>query len=184
MKTLIIAALAGCLAVHALAKPPLSGLQKGESVTPFHPKHLAGPLAGTSSCFPCTFQNRPQVQAWITGDTPENVVALAQSLDKAMNTYKGKEFKALIVYVVEKGAEPKTGEAVKAYVKAKGLKNVGISVLDRNSEFVNAYKIALNSDVKNTVLVYKDWKVTKNLVNVSNADARAELDAAIAAIAR
>lgn len=72
---------------------PISGLKAGDNVTPFHPKHVAGPLAGTDKCFPCTFQNRPQVQVWVNGDDGANVVALAKTLSTEMTEHKAKEFK-------------------------------------------------------------------------------------------
>ena len=66
-----------CAAAIAFSGTLNSGLGKGENVTPFHPKHIVGPLAGSSNCFPCTFQNRPQVQAWINGDDAKNVAKIA-----------------------------------------------------------------------------------------------------------
>ena len=56
MKRFSILLGAGLTAV-ALAGGVSSGLNKGEDVTPFHPNHFAGPLANSTNCFPCTFQN-------------------------------------------------------------------------------------------------------------------------------
>jgi hypothetical protein len=46
LKTLIGAAIAAC------AFAPVSGLNVGEMVTPFHPQHVTGPLKGTDACPP------------------------------------------------------------------------------------------------------------------------------------
>jgi len=64
-----------------------SGLNVGENVSPFHPKHVAGALKGTDQCFPCTYQNRPQVQAWVTNGDKATIHAMAGALDKAMAKY-------------------------------------------------------------------------------------------------
>src|SRR6476469_9661761 len=94
----VLGILAAAAAIPAFAAPLASGLNLGERVSPFHPKHIAGPLAGTSNCFPCTFQNRPQVQVWINGDNGKNALAFAGTLSKAMKAYQGKEFKGLVVF--------------------------------------------------------------------------------------
>ena len=104
MKNLSISlAVLGVASLAALAAPLASGLKPGENVTPFHPRHLAGPLAGSTNCFPCTFQNRPQVQVWINGDAPQNVATLGKTLSSAMKTYQGKEYKALVVFLSDHG---------------------------------------------------------------------------------
>ena len=52
------------VALPAIAATPVdSGLKVGEMVTPYHPKHVAGPDKGISNCPPCTYDNRPAVQA-------------------------------------------------------------------------------------------------------------------------
>lgn len=75
MKKVLFSAVAlAALAISAFAVE--SGLKKGESVSPFHPQHISGPLANSNKCFPCTFQQRPQVQVWVNGDNKANVTAL------------------------------------------------------------------------------------------------------------
>lgn len=168
----------------AFAAPLNSGLKPGESVTPFHPKHLAGPLAGTTNCFPCTFQNRPQVQVWVNGDDEKNVAALAGNLSKAMQTYKGSEFKALVVVLTDKANQSKAEAMVAKAAKMPGLAGVGMAVLDKSSEAVEAYKINTSADVKNTVFAYKNWKVADKFVNLkADSAGLAKLNGAVATIA-
>lgn len=160
-----------------------SGLQPGERVTPFHPSHIVGPLAGTSNCFPCTFQNRPQVQVWVNGDDKANVVAFAKTLSKAMETHKDKEFKALVVFVAPKSKHAELSKTIKDGAKMMGATNVGMALIDPSNEAVENYKINLDKSVKNTVLVYKDWKVQKSFVNLKGDKAGIdELNAAITSI--
>lgn len=156
---------AALVAAFALAGNK-SGLDKGESVTPFHPKHFAGPLANTSKCFPCTFQSRPQVQVWVNGDSMTNVEKIAGALDAAMAKYTKQEFKALIVFVADASKVDASTKMLAKEMSGKNLKNVSMAVIANNDEAVKNYKINLSGDVKNTVFVYKDWKVQNKMVNL------------------
>lgn len=184
-KSLIIGSVAA-LAVTAFAIGGVtSGLNRGERVSPFHPQHISGPLANTTNCFPCTFQNRPQVQAWINGDDHTNVVAIAKTLNAAMSKYKGSEFKALVVFITDDNGKAALEAKLKAASKLPGLGEVGMAILDKNSEYVQDYKINTSDSVKNTVFVYKNWQVQQKFVNLKgNASGLSELNNAIASIAK
>lgn len=181
----------GAVALAVIAVPavfaasPKSGLKPGQSVSPFHPKHIAGPLANTTNCFPCTFQNRPQVQAWVNGDSEKNVAALATMLDKAMEQNKGSEFKAMIVFVTDPANMSKTEAMARGIIRSANLKNVDIALIDKNDEAVENYKINTAADVKNTVFAYKNWKVANTFVNwQANAAGNSQLAGAINTIVR
>jgi len=174
----------GSLVALALVVPAVaglkvaSGLNPGENVTPFHPTHVSGPLAGKKACFPCTFQNRPQVQVWVNGDDAKNVTAIATELQKQIDANKKSEFKAMVVWVTndEAGAT----ETIKNLVAKTGAKDVALSILPKGDEAVTAYKVNLSNDVKNTVFAYKNWKVEAKMVNLkSDAKGLAALDGAI-----
>ncbi len=161
------------------------GLKPGERVTPFNPTHIVGPLAGTTNCFPCTFQKRPQVQVWINGDSQANVDAIAKDLQKAMDQHKGSEFKALIVYVAPKDKHAEIAKMIKSKAERTGKDAVDMAVIDPGNDALDAYKIALSKGVKNTVYVYKDWEVKQTMVNFK-ADSKGldSLNAAIGKIAK
>lgn len=158
-----------------------SGLAVGESVSPFHPKHVAGALKGTDQCFPCTYQNRPQVQAWVTNGDKEAVHAMAGALDKAMAKYANKEFKAMVVIVAPKSAAAEIEKA--APMMQKMWKNVSVSYVTPDNPAVSAYKINLKA--ANTVFAYKNWKVAQKFVDVK-ADEKglAEVGSAIEALVK
>lgn len=159
---LIGTAAVAVVAASALAFAPKSGLNPGENISAFHPRHIAGPMAGTDKCFPCTYQARPQVQVWVNGDNAENVNAITKFLNQEVKENKDKEFKAMVVLV-------DTGKGIGAFdAWAKGLKDskVAIAVLPASNEAVKAYKFNVSSDVKNTVYVYKNWKVEASMVNL------------------
>ena len=185
MKTIgLITMIAGFAAVMAVAAPG-GGLKKGEAVTPFHPKHLAGPLAGSTDCFPCTFQNRPQVQVWVNGDSLTNVAGIAGTLSSAMKTYKAKEFKGLVVFLTT----PKNAKAIEAAVaeaaKKPELAGVGMAVLDAKDDAVSAYKVNTAASTKNVVYVYKNWKVAESFVNLGgDAAGQKTLAGAIASVTK
>lgn len=170
------------LAAVALAKGgPSSGLGPGEDVSPFHPNHFAGPLANTTHCFPCTFQNRPQVQVWMNGASEKALEAYATDLDAQMALHEKEEFKALIVLV----APPGKADALKAeglaVLKRHHLNRVAMATISPDNEAVKAYRISLSPDVKNTVFVYRNWKVRDRMVNLApDGGSLKPLDAAIA----
>lgn len=171
-------------AIPAFAAPVASGLKPGERVTPFNPKHLAGPLAGTEKCFPCTFQNRPQVQVWVNGK-PESVLPIATSLSKAMQSHKDKEFKALVVFVTTPKTVAQTEAFVKKAAQNPAVAGVGMAILDKDNEAVANYKINTESDVQNTVFAYKNWQVQKSFVNLAGDKAGlTQLDGAIAEVTK
>jgi hypothetical protein len=151
---------------NATDTPVNSGLAKGERVVPFHPTHIIGPLKGTDNCFPCTFQNRPQVQIWVNGDSFETVNKFAAALDSAMDTYKDKEFKAMIVYLAPEKEHKKLGETITKTAAEKKFANVDISLLDPKNDAIKHYKVNTDASVKNTVFVYRDWKVVEKMVNL------------------
>ena len=171
-----------CAAAIAFSGTLNSGLGKGENVTPFHPKHIVGPLAGSSNCFPCTFQNRPQVQAWINGDDTKNVAKIGNLLEAAMVNYKDSEFKAMIVLVT---SDSKAGtDLAKSLAKEHKFSNIDISVLDPKDSSVKNYKVNTSAEIKNTVFVYKNWKVVDKFVNLKLDDKGSkDLNAAISGIA-
>ena len=171
MKLTTIASLAAVALVGtAFAASLKSGLASGERVTPFHPKHVVGALADTTNCFPCTFQNRPQAQIWVNGDSMTNVLALAKQLDKAQTTYKANEFKSLIVFIVPEADQAKWTKTLKETAAKENLSNVSMAMVTPDHASIKSYKINLASDVKNTVVFYRNWEVVSNWVNVK-ADA-------------
>lgn len=162
MKKLMLAAGLG-IAVFAFAGAN-SGLSKGESVTPFHPNHVSGPLAKSTDCFPCTFQNAPQVQVWVNGDDMNNVLSIAKTLNAQM--VSNKDFKALVVVIADEKSSKAIAGKLQEASTMKGLDKVGMAYINKNDKAVGNYKINLADDIKNTVFVYKNWKVAEKFVNL------------------
>jgi hypothetical protein len=172
-KIIVVSMLAASFAAVALAKTANSGLRAGEFVTPFEPTHVTGPLKGTNSCPPCTYGVLPQVQVWVNADKAENVAALAKLLNDATEAKKDAKLRTFVIFVTDS----KHTSALKDYLP-KLAERVGNSVhiayIDRSDEALANYKINTAADVKNTVIVYKNRKVTETFVNLS-ADAKGKV---------
>ncbi len=183
MKKVLIGTLIGAASVAVFAASMNSGLNPGESVTPFHPNHVSGPLANSTNCFPCTFQNRPQVQVWVNGDDLKNIAPIAKTLNTAMGA--NKNFKGLVVFITDEKSGPAVAEKLKEVSKQPGLGQVGMAYIDKSNEAIGNYKINTGSEVKNTVFVYKNWKVEKKFINLKGDEkGLAELNSAISSITK
>ncbi|SRR5581483_2560501 len=156
-----------------------SGLAVGEMVTPFHPNHIFGPNKGTNACPPCTYGNRPAVQVWVNEDDSKNVVAIANDLSDKVKASKH-ELKA---FVIQMTCCQECVDSITAVAKQVKADNIGIAHIAQTDSAVKNYKINTDSEVKNTVIVYKDKKVVAKFVNLK-ADKKGldELNAAIAKV--
>jgi hypothetical protein len=177
-KMLSIFSALSVLVLPALAGTIESGLKVGETVTPFHPTHITGPLKGTTNCPPCTFGARPQVQVWVNDDNMMNVVNIARLLEKQVQANGKSELKAFVIVLTDKPEE--TGKFLAALAERIGAKEVGLAYLKKDDEAVRQYKFNLGADVKNTIFVYKNKTVSEKFVNLK-ADEKgvADLTAAI-----
>jgi hypothetical protein len=169
------------LVLPAIAGRAESGLKVGETVTPFHPTHITGPLKGTTNCPPCTFGARPQVQVWVNADNMMNVVHIARLLEKQVQANAKSELKAFVILLTDKPEE--TGTFLKALAERIGAKEVGLAYLKNDDQAVRNYKVNPGADVKNTIFVYKNKTVSDKFVNLK-ADEKGlgDLSAAISRV--
>lgn len=155
----------GLLAVAALALPALaadSGLSVGDKVPVFHPNHVTGPDAGTTKCPPCTYGERPAVQVWVRGDSSENVTKIAGLLN---DLAKGDEnFKAFMIFISDDTEKIKA--KLEKVAKENDFGKIAMAYLAPDDKAIEAYKINLADDVKNTVFIYRDKKVAAKFVNL------------------
>lgn len=174
------------LLVAAVALPVLafnntnSGLNVGEVVTPFHPKHVAGPDKGTDTCPPCKYGSRPAVQVWVNGDEFRNVKAIAKAVSSAVDSKKDAQFKGFVVFVVDKEMAGAWATRLEKMAEIEKLTNIGITVLEKGNEAIANYKVNTDAEVKNTIFLYKDKKVSQKFVNLKADEAgMADLSKAI-----
>jgi len=180
-KTIMATMALSVVAVLAYAGTLTSGLNQGERVSAFHPQHVAGPHKGTDACPPCTYGNLPMVQVWVNGDSPENVKAFAKLLDARIKENKTtSQFKGFVIYLTSKDGISKATKTLEQVAKDTKANDVALAYLDSSSKSVGDYKVNTDKQVKNTVFVYKNRKVTAKFVNLNpDKQGLAELNRAI-----
>jgi protocatechuate 3,4-dioxygenase beta subunit len=139
-----------------------SGLPVGEYVLAWNPIHVAGPDKGTNTCPICTYLERPMVQVFVK-DGPQ-VGALAERVERLVATYEKKEFKGFVIVtdgVPEKlarlGAERKITKSALCYP-------------DPSTKKADLNKYHINPAAQNTIIVYREYKVTAVFVNLNETD--------------
>lgn len=167
MKKFTVGLSLAVIGIAALASAAKSGLQPGEGIAPYYPEHVVGPLANKKACFPCTYKNAPQVQAFINGDSMDNMVKMAKKLEKAVDANKGAGFRAMMVVIADKSKWAEKRTKISAMAKANNIGDLQISLIEPNAEALKDYKINTAKDIKNTVIFYENWKVAKTHVNVT-----------------
>lgn len=170
-------------AIAALAVPAFavlnSGINVGQQVSAFHPKHVAGPHKGTDACPPCTYGMLPQVQVWINGDSEANIAQIAKVLNNR-SEWQGQGLKSFVIFVSDPAKTAQTAKWIESIASKTGYSKVAMAYLPKNSEFVADYKINTSPEVKNTVFVYKNRTVQAKFVNLkADANGLAELNKAI-----
>jgi len=110
----------------------------------------------------------PAVQVWINGDKPENVSKIADALEAAIKREGSDKLKGFIIFIKPKSM---TADALRGQLKMVAdkckLSNVALTYVDGpKSKFIGQYKINPSVDVKNTVIVYHNMKVSANFVNL------------------
>jgi protocatechuate 3,4-dioxygenase beta subunit len=142
-----------------------SGLKIGDFVSAFHPNHVTGPHKGTDTCPPCTYGKLPAVQAWANGDDSKNVEAIARLLDRKVGNWNKSEFKAFMIFVTDESKKADTAKKIEEVAGKSGAK-IAMAWIGKDNEAVESYAINVDPAVKNTVLVYKDMKVSSKFVNL------------------
>jgi len=157
----------GALAISAFALVGTeSGLKVGEMVSAFHPKHVTGPHKGTDACPPCTFGNRPMVQVWVNGDELKNVAAIAKTLNAVQKEKSKSELKTFVIVLTDPAKVKETATLIEALAARTGANDVAMAYLPKNDGAIADYKVNIDSDVKNTVFIYRNRKVDTKIVNL------------------
>ncbi len=155
-------AMCGCVAQPGPAVAPklVSGLQKGDDIVPWNPIHVAGPNKGTNACPVCTYLAKPAVVIF-TKDGP-NVPAMAIRLEKLVG-----EQKSLKGFVIVLDSTP---DHLKQMADDLKIARIGICYPDPATRDNDLKQYKWNPAANDTVMVYKDYKVAANFVNLDAAD--------------
>jgi protocatechuate 3,4-dioxygenase beta subunit len=172
MMTLIgSAVLAG--KVQLAGKQIASGVEVGGALAAFHPTHVAGPDAGTSTCPVCKYGARPAVQAWFNAYDPKTAGGIAKTLDKAIADQGSANLKAFLVFI-RPGSETdeQFASQLRSFAEQNKLQNVAVTYVPAPTDgAVKQYQINTDGKVRNTVFVYRNRKVASKFVNLT-ADAK------------
>ena len=172
-----MACVGGCAAqTDPPAGPALSsGLQPGDDIVPWNPIHVAGPNRGTNACPVCTYEARPAVVIFSKGGP--NLPALMDRLERLVDQEQQRDLKGFIV-ALDTPPDP-----LRQMADDHKVSKIGVCYPDPDwrAEQLKAYKI--NPAADNTVMVYKNYKVTANFVDLSAADF-GKLEAAVASLPR
>ena len=163
-----ISALLICAAIPvlALAGGVTSGVKVGGNLAAFEPTHVSGPDKGTETCPVCKYGMQPAAQVWVNTDDLDNVGKIAATLEGEIAKYGAPKFRAFVVFIPRGDAKDLSAKLAKLATDYK-LKNVALTyVKGPKDEPITNYEINTSADTKNTVLVYKDRKVTANMVNL------------------
>jgi hypothetical protein len=148
----------------AIAGEVKSGLDLGETTTPFNVKDITGPNKGKSLCYRRQYGAKP-VTCIFTREINDSVASLIQQIDTTVGANKDKNMKAFVVLLTndaDAGAKQ-----LASLADTKGIKNTPLTVYD-GSAGPEKYKIAKDAAI--TVLMWN-----KGHVAVNNAFTSAKL---------
>ena len=106
----------------------------------------------------------PQIQVWINNDKPENVEKLVKTLDDSVIAHKEQKLKAFVIVVTD---DSKKADAdLTALADKQKANEICLAYIEPKNEAVGYYKVNLDPEVKNTVMLYRHKVVTAKQVNV------------------
>jgi len=160
----VVAALltSGCAMQDSIDKPVnsaiTSGLQPGDDIVPWNPIHVSGPDAGTNACPVCTYGERPAIV--IFAQNGPDAGQLAEKLDALVVQQKARQLKGFLIVL---GTDP---ASLKQMASAINAPHIGICYPDPATlaQDLKSYKIS--PAAKNTVIIYKNYKVSSNFVDL------------------
>jgi hypothetical protein len=153
----------GCAGPSAPIQPAIqSGLQKGDDIVPWNPIHVAGPNAGTNACPVCTYEARPAVIIFTHDD--KNLPGLATRLQSLVNQQQKRDLKGFVIVLNS------TPDRVKQLGADLKISQIGFCYPDPNTEKQDLKDYKINPAAQNTIMIYKNYKVAANFVDLDPAD--------------
>lgn len=123
------------------------------------------------------------MQAWINGDDPKNVEALAKVLNSAITEKKDAKFMAFFIFTIDDSQRTAVQDQLTKLADRATLKDLSLTYLSKTDKAVKDYKFNIDPEVKNTIFVYKNKRVAAKFVNFK-ADEKglAQLNEAISSV--
>jgi protocatechuate 3,4-dioxygenase beta subunit len=136
-----------------------SGLSIGEAVPSWEPVHVAGPDQGTQACPICTYGARPMILV-VTHDGP-NAAALAAKVEHLVAASSDKELKGFVVVT------DSTPARLRRLAREQGIEKAALCYPEPGHEHTDLrLKLKINPRARNTIVVYRHFRVTASFVNV------------------
>jgi polyisoprenoid-binding protein YceI len=151
------------------ANHPKSGLAVGEEVEPWTPVHVAGPDKGTRTCPVCTYLACPAVVVF--AKKGENTERLLTEIEQLCLEH-GDQLKGFVTVLDASPAE------LELIATQNGVTLASLCYPDAKTGKKDLAAYHVNPDVANTVMVYKDYKVTANFIDLKASDV-AKLESAV-----
>jgi hypothetical protein len=160
----VLLMIAGCASSTQVATPPAiqSGLQVGDDIIPWNPIHVAGPNAGTNACPVCTYEARPAIV--IFAKRSPDLAALAVRLQDLVNHRRDIDLKGFLIVL------DSTPTKLTEFAMQNNLLQIGVCYPDPAEREKDLAEYRINPNAANTVIVYRNYKVIGNFVNLSATD--------------
>lgn len=139
-----------------------AGLEPGDNLASYSPKHLTGPDKGTRQCPPCKYSAGPFVQLFINGETDEHTKALTLKLEAAL---LAREKLHGAVIIMDETRRPD----IEKWAKDWNLDKTALCYLlvGIRGTVARAYKLG---DTKNLLIISNEKKVMQSIENASVED--------------
>lgn len=141
---------------------PASGLRVGDVVESWHPIHVAGPDKGTRACPICNYPEYPAVI--IFANDGENTAALLSEMEQLLADPNHDDLK--IFFVVMDTPRSKLEQLATDLTVSR----VAVCEIDPESKEKVFADYQIDASKGNTVMVYQNFKVHANFVDLSAAD--------------
>ncbi|MCO6045059.1 YceI family protein [Aeoliella sp. ICT_H6.2] len=142
---------------------PRSGLAVGESVEPWTPVHVAGPDKGTKACPVCNYLAQPAIV--IFAKDGANTTQLVEEVESLVAKHNEQGLKAFVAVL------DTAPENVESMANQSGIVLTSVCYPDTKTGKKDLAAYHVDPNVENTVMIYKQYKVVANWVNLPSEDA-------------
>jgi hypothetical protein len=106
------------------------------------------------------------VQVWTNGEDRENLSKLVNALEKHTVDRSGAQLQTFIIVLTDKEGRDEVARKLTEIAGATRASKIHLTYLDRGDNGVRGYRVNLAPEVKNTIFVYRDRRVTDKFVNL------------------
>jgi protocatechuate 3,4-dioxygenase beta subunit len=150
-----------------------SGPNVGDECPAFDPKHVSGPDKGKKVCPMCKYGQGQGVLIWWNTDDPKNIAAIVQKLEQQIDKQSLQKIRVFVMYM-NPGLETTSvvEDKLKRFAEKNELRKVAITYIPdpKDGDTAGLYNINPDSEVRNTVIVYKKRGAFAKQINMAATD--------------